>query len=239
MVESSAVVFCAFVLVAMSLYPGGTSWDRTIQGHSFWQNFLCDLLQDPALGGGANTRGAELATLGMLFLVAGMVAFIGIVPALLSEAQQMTRQVRLIVTGACLIIAAVPLLPGDRFGALHAAAIFVAGVPVSAALTVLVLALARQTELSRWLRVLSVALCVVVNLSLVLYAAEVFFGSAPLRIVPTLSRLANLSLITWLVGLARTARARALDAGGGSLGALNAYERARRRARDDGHETSP
>lgn len=239
MVEGCALVFSALVVGAMSLYPGGTFWDRSAEGHSFWQNFLCDLIQSPALGGAANVLGAKLATVGMLVLVAGMVAFVGIVPALLSETQQLTRQVRTIVTGACVTIACVPLLPSDRFGALHAAAIFAAGIPVSIALTVLVVALARQMGLSRWLRVLSISLCVVVNVSLVLYAAEVFFDSAPLRIVPTLSRLANVGLIAWLVGLSHVARARALSAQGASHGLLSAYESARRTALDDGRETTP
>ncbi len=207
-VEGSVLVFTVLTAAAIALYPGGTFWNHARRGHSFWHNFLCDLLQTPTMNGSANALGAQLATFGMLALVCAMVAFVGLVPSLLGEARHMTRQVRSIVMMACGLTACVPLLPSDRFGALHAAAVFVAGIPVSLALLALVSTLLRQPEIARWLRVLSVILCLTVFSSLALYAAEVVFDAPLLRVVPTLARVANLTLIAWLIGLARVARAR-------------------------------
>lgn len=221
LVEACVFSFVGLSAAAIALYPGGTFWDHDTNGHSFWQNFLCDLIQTPALNGAPNEQGARLATWGMLALVAALVAFVGLVPTLLHEPQRMTRQVKAIALLVCGLTACVPLLPSDRFGALHAAAVFVAGVPVSLALMTLVSTLLRQGALAPWLRVLSISLCIVLAASLVLYAAEVCFDSPPLRIVPTLARLSNVMLVLWLLGLARLARARTATRAGSEALASN------------------
>ncbi len=210
LVEGAVLSFLGFSAAAMARYPGGTFWDRNTPGHSFWHNFLCDLTQTPALNGEPNLLGAELATFGMLSLVVSMVAFVGIVPALLHDARMVTRRVKAVAMIACGLTALVPLLPSDRFGNLHAVVVFVAGVPVSLALMALVSSLLREGKIAGFLRVLSIVLCVALAGSLALYASEVLFHTRPLRIVPALARLANLCLAAWLIGLARLARQRAL-----------------------------
>jgi hypothetical protein len=52
---------------AMLQYPGGTAIDRMSRGHSFWFNFLCDLMADVAVNGRPNP-GAGLAKAAMLAL---------------------------------------------------------------------------------------------------------------------------------------------------------------------------
>ncbi len=202
------LAFLGLSAAAIAVYPGGTFWDHGALGHSFWQNYLCDLTQSPALNGNPNANGARLASLGMLALVCALVAFVGLVPSLLREAQQITRQIKVIAGLACGLGAFVPLLPSDRFGALHAATVFAAGIPVTLGLLSLVSILRRQTELGRWLRTLSAFLCVAVVGCLALYAAEVCFDAAPMRMVPILARLANLALVAWLIGLSRVVRGR-------------------------------
>lgn len=208
-VELSVVAFVGLVGTAMTLYPGGTFWDRTRTGHAFWENFLCDLVQTKALGGGENVHGANLASLGMLCLVGGMLSFVGLVPTLLGDARRMTRQVKAIAVIACGIAACVPLLPTDRFGALHAAAVFGAGIPLWLSLVALVANLLQKPDLPSALQWVSMALCAAVGLSLMLYAAEVCFAAPAMRIVPVVSRLSTLSLLAWLVGVSRMARDRA------------------------------
>jgi len=208
-VELSVVAFAGLVGSAIALYPGGTFWDRTRVSHAFWENFLCDLVQNPALGGGENARGVYLASLGMLCLVTGMLAFVGLVPTLLGDAQRMTRQVKGIAVLACCIAGSVPLLPTDRFGSLHAAAVFGAGIPLCLSMMALVLNLLRQSALPPLLGGVSIILSVAVAVSLGLYAAEVCFAAPPLRLVPIVSRLSTLSLMAWLVGMSRIARERA------------------------------
>ncbi len=50
--------FVACFGIAIALYPGGTWFNRRAEGHSFWMNFLCDLMQSRALNGEEATVGS-------------------------------------------------------------------------------------------------------------------------------------------------------------------------------------
>jgi hypothetical protein len=205
-VEGGVLGFVILVALAMLAYPGGTFFDATQPGHSFWHNFLCDLIQARSLSGEPNALGARLAASGMLALVCSMVAFVGLVPALVTVRGGLMRALFAVGAVACVLTALVPLLPSDRFGGLHAAAVLGAGIPVDLALIALSVALYRATHMPRFIGALSLMLSAVVSASLALYVREVLLDATALPIVPVLSRLANLLLLVWLVSLARHAR---------------------------------
>lgn len=122
-----ALFLPAFALAARS-YPGGTWCERSAEGHSFWGNFLCDLLHASALNGRPNP-GAPAALVGMFALIASLAAlFLGL-PSLWPERRRTGAVIRAAGLLATLGMLAVPLLPSDRFGALHGMAVMVAGGP--------------------------------------------------------------------------------------------------------------
>lgn len=129
------VAFVVLDAAAMALYPGGTWWDPTTHGVRFWQNFLCDLEWNPALNGEPNPVGSRLAQTAMLVLVAGFVPFWWIAARLFPARRVLGAAVRVLGLTSVAGMVAVVLMPSDRFGALHGAAVVLAGLPgLSAAL---------------------------------------------------------------------------------------------------------
>ncbi len=70
--------------VATALYPGGT-WkgDMTV-GHSFWQNYLCDVLKDPGLNGAPNP-GVHYGVLAFVLLLVTLLVWWTLLARVLRE----------------------------------------------------------------------------------------------------------------------------------------------------------
>ena len=79
-VLASVAAFVVLELTAMSLYPGGTWWDPTTRGASFWQNYLCDLESEVALNHMPNVAGARFGKAAILVMIVGLMPFWWIVP---------------------------------------------------------------------------------------------------------------------------------------------------------------
>lgn len=212
-IELSVVSFAVFVTAAMLSYPGGTFYEPERVGHSFWHNFLCDLLRERSISGAPNELGAILSTTGMMCLIPGLVSLVWLVPEVVQVGGAFMVALRGVAIASCLALAAIPLLPADRFGTLHAFAVVGAGIPATLALGVLVSSLALDRRTGTTMRALSALVVIVIALSLVVYARETFFAAEPWTALPSLSRLASLLLLSWLLAFARLAKRRTAELG--------------------------
>jgi hypothetical protein len=206
--ELSVIAFVVLIGSAMSLYPGGTWYDASTRGHVFFENFLCDLLHARSLSGGDNVLGARLATLGMVALIPGLVSFVLLVPSLVSIEPRMWRALRVVAILACSLLVSVPLLPSDRYGFLHAAAVLGAGLPATFALSVMVLKIAMVEARSWSWRVLSFSLVVTMLASLGLYMFQALQDVRMTHALPILARCATVLLLVWLFSFGRLMRTR-------------------------------
>ncbi|NND15716.1 MAG: hypothetical protein HKN89_05285 [Eudoraea sp.] len=66
------VLFIVFYVIAALNYPGGSWNDTSHVGFSFWNNYLCDLLDTYAINGSLNT-GRLWSRTGLAILCAGLV----------------------------------------------------------------------------------------------------------------------------------------------------------------------
>ena len=197
----SVAGFLALELPAMALYPGGTWFDATTRGYRFWENFLCDLEWRVALNGQAN-QGAPLAQAAMLVLVLGLAPFWIVVPRLLRERARLGAAVRVLGLVAAAGTVAVALMPSDRFGRLHGAAVILSGLPglTAAGLAVVGLLFARpRPRAEGWI---GASMLVFALINFVLYASHFLFGVEGTPLVPAAQKLALGLLLTWMVSVA-------------------------------------
>jgi hypothetical protein len=178
---------------AMALYPGGTWWDPSAQGHRFWQNFICDLEWRVALDGRPNPVGSALAQAAMVVLVAGFVPFWWAAPA-------WTRAVRTLAVVGVGGMLAVALMPSERFGSMHGVAVIFAAVPSIAATS---LAAAGEWRVGRRIAAgVGAALLGVAALDLTLYARTMRDGGPGPVALPALQKIALGLLLTWMTMVA-------------------------------------
>lgn len=196
LVQACVAGFVALETGAMALYPGGTWWDRAAVGHRFWENFLCDLEWQVALGGRMNP-GAELAEGAMLLLVAAIAAYWALAP-------HWPRAVRALGWTSVGGMVAVAILPSERYGALHGLAVMAAGGPGLAAALLTTHAQRRCAWRATW--PLGAALLVVATLDLGLYVHTYATGGPGTKLVPALQKIALALLLAWLVVGAQRAR---------------------------------
>ena len=206
-IVASVALFVALIAASMALYPGGTSWDPRSAGHDFWRNFLCDLERPTALDGTPNPVGARLGQAAMLVLALGLLPFFHRVGALARGAPRLGRTARVAGTIAVAAVPAVTFVSGDRFGALHAVAVVVAGVPGLVACAAAVAALFRDRAVPRALAMTGAAALGTAAVDFAMYVASLAWPSAGTIAVAVLERLANAGLLAWMV-LAAASRPR-------------------------------
>jgi hypothetical protein len=205
---ASVAGFIALEVPAMCLYPGGTWFDTSARGHRFWQNFLCDLEWRVALNGQPNPVGSRLAQAAVLVLTLGLAPFWIAVAGLFHDRPHLAATVRILGLLATAGTVAVALMPSDRFGTLHGAAVLTSGVPglTAAALAVAGLLLAGpRPRVEGWLGASMLAFALV---NFVLYASHYLGGVEGTPLVPAMQKMALILLIAWMVAVAiRTDRA--------------------------------
>jgi hypothetical protein len=211
-VDMTVGMFIALIGMAMLLYRGGTWWDLERRGHSFWDNFLCDLLRRQTLGGQPNLAGSRLAMTGMIVLVVGIVTAFSLTPELIPSRRGLGKRLAWIGSAAsgCLVLSAV--LPSDAYPRCHSLAVVLGGVPVLLSFAVFVGALLLEPRSSLPFRALSLILLVLAAITMALYCWTAFFHGPSLRLLPGLERVSNLSLLAWLILLARGVRQRLFEA---------------------------
>jgi hypothetical protein len=200
-------VACALLGAGMWAYSGGSWLTPHASRFLFWQNFWCDLLREPAHNGRPNGLSVIFATAGFVSLALSLLPFWFEVSLLLGAGSRALVR-RLGVTSA-LATALVALLPSDRFPALHAPSVLLAG-----GLGFVCGSLCSARALAGWRAAPAFALCSVglmsaAALNLVLYLRVAYFHGPDTMLLPVAQKLATLGLIAWMIsGLsaARTAR---------------------------------
>lgn len=219
---SAAGVLCflACYAGAAALYPGGTWDDPGAAGHSFWQNYLCDLMQSRAHNGEPAPASAALARIGMVAMMPALVSFSAQIARLESPPTGAGRWgVRAAMLGAvlgCLI----PLVPSDVWRLGHLIAVVSAFLPTIAAAAVAARISLRAAGVSNAVR--AVALLTILAgaadaaLYVFVYTAP-YLGLVPrtqqardlvLAAVPVLQRLATVGVVLWVAAATAQTRAR-------------------------------
>lgn len=194
--------FTGFTGLAMWLYPGGNWLDRSAPGHRFFANFFCDLTQPVSLSGVDNARGAFFAQLGMLLFALSLWAFFWLLPWHFAPARRVTRWVRGLGLGAVLSLAAVTLMPSERFGQLHGWLALASGALGIAAALSAVVTLARSQGRARSLGILGTLVLALGTLDGCLFASHLGQGTPLPWLVPAAQKIVALLLCAWMVGVA-------------------------------------
>ena len=219
-------VFVVLIAISMASYPGGTWMDPHAAGHDLLRNFLCDLVGPVALNGEPNRLGSVAAPVAMVVLAGGLGLAWWLLPRFFpslgasSTTSSRPARLRLTVAIRCcglvsvLGLVAVPLTPPVEAYGLHAAAVFVGGLPGIAASVLSVLGLARRRPRLAWLGGVAVVLALVDG---TLYTQQLIAGGVPTVFLPAIERLATLALLVWLVAIGLGARSLAREQSGQAL----------------------
>ena len=208
---AGVVTFLLCYAAAAALYPGGTWADPSAPGHSFWQNYLCDLMQSRAHSGEPAPVSAGLAKLGMVAMMPAMVSFSAQIARL---EMPRTRAGRLGVRAAMLAAmlgCLVPLVPSDLWRLGHLTVVVAASIPTMVAAVAAARISLRAPGVSRGVRALAlftVAFTVAdAALYVFVYAAPTL-GLVPrselgrdliLAAIPVMQRLATVGVVLWVV----------------------------------------
>ncbi|MEI8256578.1 MAG: hypothetical protein WCJ30_12970 [Deltaproteobacteria bacterium] len=195
-------VFVASFGAAIARYPGGTWFNRHAHGHSLAKNFLCDLLQTRALNGQDARVGAQLAGLGMFAMLVALAAFFALVAGLETPVSRAGRIARGAGLLACILGAAIPLTPSDRFRTAHLAAVLVGFVPALLATVAALVVCLRAPGVSRWTRALAL---LTVSSGALNGFAYAYAAAARTHLVdhalPVLQRVSTFGVIGWVLAV--------------------------------------
>lgn len=202
LVLACVAAFAALEIVAMRLYPGGTWWDPTTRGASFWQNYICDLESEVAGNGMSNLAGARFGKAAILVMVAGFTPFWWIVPRLFPKLGRLGLLVRVLGFASLAGITAVALMPSSRFGWLHGVAVLVAGAPGLSAAVLAVAGLLYGEAPPRVAAALGGSMLVFALADFVLYTRTWMHGGPGPLVLPVAQKLALVLLLAWMVAVA-------------------------------------
>ncbi|MCO5165997.1 MAG: hypothetical protein M9894_06470 [Planctomycetes bacterium] len=203
-VVATIVVALALLAVSVARYPGGSLCDPAAPGFDLRCNYLSDLLHERALDGRPNP-GAWPARAAMLVFIAGLPAFWLLVPRLLPGRPDLARLARRAGWLSVPAWAAVPLVPSDRYGALHGVFIVLAAAPSLVAAAAALRGLLAERR-RRALLGLGLATMLGVGAAAGLHTWQQVTGAAlPLTLVPTVQKAAGALLLAWLLATAAAA----------------------------------
>ncbi len=89
------VGFIILFVIATTLYPGGSVYDMSAEGHSYIHNYICDLMSLNLPEGTVN-RARPFAIVAHLLLSFGMISFFYILPEIFNHSNRNTRLVRVL-----------------------------------------------------------------------------------------------------------------------------------------------
>lgn len=194
-------LFCAFMMAAMRLYPGGTAFDRTTRGHSFWSNFWCDLRHSVALSGAPNHEASLLAAIAFFSLVVGLLPFWRLLADETRATPRMQRTIwRLGVLGSG-GMALVMLMPSDHFPRLHGTLVTLAGPCGIAAAVLGTLEGFRSRSLPSPTSLLGLCMLVAALANLAQYARQFWLHTPGSALLPTIQKLATALFLSWVVAI--------------------------------------
>ena len=186
----------------MDFYPGGTWWDATTRGASFWQNFICDLESDVSLNGMPNVVGARFGKAAVFVMVAGFAPFWWILPRLFARLRRLGGAVRALGLASLAGIVAVALLPSSRFGRLHGVSVIVAGAPGLSAAVLAIAGLARAEVPPKIATASGGAMMAFALADFALYTRTMLYGGPGPILLPIAQKLAVLLLLVWMTVVA-------------------------------------
>jgi hypothetical protein len=204
------LVFMALVGLAMSLYPGGTWYDRRAVGHSFTHNFLCDLMQTRAVNGVENPLGSVVTQVAMVIILIALAAFFVQVARLGSPEARVTKITRRAGVFACVLGCSVPLVQADLFFAAHLVVVVAAFIPALVATVAAFVICLKSPQVPLWIRGLALLTIGAATLDFLLYVLGygMAWGLVPsvgrqlLNLsLPVIQRIATLALLAWVVAL--------------------------------------
>jgi hypothetical protein len=182
----------------MAKYPGGTGWDPTTRGNDFWLNYLCDLERGVAINGQPNAVGSVLAQAAMFVLGAGMLPFWWALPRLFPSSPRLGRAVRALGSTTLPGLAAVALLPSDRFASLHPFTMMLAGLPGLAAAALAVVGLAGEGAAASLPTAVGGAALVTSFLDFVLYVRQLASEGPGPTALAVLERAGTILVLVWM-----------------------------------------
>lgn len=193
----STLALCASLAAAMACYAGGSWLHPHAAAHSFFENFWCDLVRDPAHNGRPNALSVRFAT----FAFAAAALALG---AFWLELAQHFSDWRRRFLGAAGVTSAVGTLlvgvvPSDRFPHVHAPAVLIAGglgFACGCVGTAWSVAMWRREP---WLALASCVLVLAAGANLLLYVAHVYFGAPDTIALPAAQKVATMALVVWLI----------------------------------------
>lgn len=201
-------LFCAAMMAAMASYAGGSWLHPHAPSHSFWENFWCDLLREPAHNGLPNRRAVALASLGFVAIAAALGGFWLEVSRLLPAWRARFVQTAGVISAA--VTAVVTLVPSDRFPSIHPPAVLTAGV---LGFTCGCLCSAYALTHARRMPVFAISSLVLIaasGINLVVYVQVAYFTATDTIVLPVAQKVATLALVAWLIsGLAAASSDRA------------------------------
>lgn len=215
----SLLLFVTAFAVAASLYPGGTWTSRTLLGHSFFGNYLCDLMQPRALNGQPAELGSLFARFGTVALSVAHASFYVQVANFDDPPTARARLTRRAGLLACAISLAIPLVTADALHTLHVLIVVAAFVPALIATSAALLICIRSPSSTRTIRLLAPLTLGIAGINFALYAfvyVAYWLGvhlPRPLillvnDLLPITQRLALIGLVAWILAVSlRSARA--------------------------------
>jgi hypothetical protein len=201
-VVCGVVAFVTLVSTSMSVYPGGTSWNRHARGHDFWRNYLCDLERRTTWSGAANPVGSVLAQIAMTLIAASFLPLFWSLPRFFPSRRRLGRAVRALGAVTALLAPSIVLLPGDRAGALHGYAVLAVALPGLAATLLSVWGLCADRAAPRSLAWIGVATLASAAIDVALFVPVVLHPGSGHVAIAVLERIASMLLLTWMLAAA-------------------------------------
>ena len=138
--------------IAIHQYPGGTPFDKTTEGYSFWHNTLSDLGKETAENGQPVGPVAPMFNASMVVMLVGFAPLWLTLPSIFPTRRRLGLIVRLAGLLSLGGIIGVGLTPADQYVWLHALAIICAAVPGIAAVRAMATSNPTAAKTARCLR---------------------------------------------------------------------------------------
>lgn len=205
--QITLVALCIFILAmlgAMAAYPGGSWTARDASGFSLARNFWCDLLRSHAINGAANARGKLLSSLAFAALGVSLWPYWWVAASVLPEARR--RLVSRLGTASAFCLAAMTLLPSDRFAIAHGAVALAGGmIGMWAAASSVAIRTPGEPRFG-WRRSAGLLALLFAAGNALLYVHVAYLKGPETMAQPIVQKLATLFLLTWMFATVRQAR---------------------------------
>jgi hypothetical protein len=180
------IVFALLYIIATTLYPGGNQADTTAAGFSWRHNYWCNLLNEKAMNGAANTA-RPVALTAMMALCVTLASFWYLLAAV--QPFSSLQKKLLLGSGISSAVAGVFI-----FTPYHDAMINISGVMAVVAFTLLMSALYKN----RWLALFYAG---VFNIVLILLNNYIYYTKNGLAFLPVVQKISFAIFLGWFCSI--------------------------------------